>query len=188
MVWGYAEIPKRPEMVFRRISGISLPAVAGVLLRQIHHQAITPDLRHNRGGSDRGTAGIAAHYGLGSDRKAARDAVSVDQEMVGRLSETGDGTAHGKMARLEDVQRVDLCDARLGDGYVGHGQDLLVERRAPGRAKLLRIAEAGRYSCRIEPHGSRHDRTAERAAADLIHPSHAGTSACKGGVFEGKIR
>ncbi len=162
MVWGHTEISECIEMFLRRVSGISVPAVTGVLLRQIHHQPVTPDLRHDRRGGDRGAARIALHDCLGADRETARNAVAVDQEMVGRLAEAGDGAAHGEVACLKDVEHVDFRHAGFGDGHVRNGQNPLEERRAPRRVSSNRQGRPGRVPDRAAPLPQRPGRKAGR--------------------------
>ena len=52
MMWGHPKISERLFVLRRRVSGIALPAVAGVLLRQIHHECVARHLGDNRSGGD----------------------------------------------------------------------------------------------------------------------------------------
>ena len=49
-------------MLFCGVSGVDIPAIAGVLLRQIHHDAVTRHLGDDRGHGDAQRAGVALDH------------------------------------------------------------------------------------------------------------------------------
>ena len=143
-------------------------AVAGVLRIQQLHLAITADLGQDRGRSNRG------HLTVALDHRSARHlqfraTVAVDQRQLGCHAQAFDRALHGQHGGVENIQAVNLFNLGAGNAP-GQGflADFIEEFVATGFAEFFRIVQTQNRPRRIENHRSRHHRTTEWAATDLI--------------------
>src|SRR5207247_1313106 len=80
--------------------------------------------------------------------------------------------SHGEQRGPENIEPVDLLDARPRDGPSdGALLDAPGEHFAPLRGEELRVCEAIDAPRRIEDHGRGVDRPGQRAAAGLVDPA-----------------
>ena len=84
-------------MHFCRVTRVFLPAIAGVLLRQIHHDAVTCHFGHNGRGRHRQTARIPFDQRGRRATERFRDHVAVDQRVTRRCFQPSHGTLHRQM-------------------------------------------------------------------------------------------
>ena len=64
MRWGNTKILQRSKVFLCRIACVAVPAIAGMLLRQIHHDPVPGDLGNDGSGGDGQAARIAANDGF----------------------------------------------------------------------------------------------------------------------------
>jgi hypothetical protein len=112
------------------------------------------------------------------------DAHGVDEEMIWRGGEAGDGVEHGKAGGLVDVDvvdggGVDFCD---GDGE-SEGLNFREEALSLGCGELLGVAEALECGFSREDDGSGDDGTEEGSATDFIDPGDESGSLGAGRTF-----
>ena len=159
----------------RRIPRVVLPAVVGIAGRKTFHETVPDDLRHDRGGRDRVAARVAVH-----DRGVRADEVlepvhpqAVDEHVL-PLAHAADGTAHGEVRGVVDVDPVDL-------GHAGGAEpdgdraahDLGVEPLALRPREHLRVADTGDAASVGRHHDGRgEDRAAQAGDADGIGTHH----------------
>jgi hypothetical protein len=104
-------LDRRP-MLRRAVAGIVLPTISWVLAVQLPHHLVARDFRENRGGRDRVRQMVALDDG-GLFARQARLHVAVDQG-EGWLDRQGlERAPHGHEGGAQDVEAVDLLDARL---------------------------------------------------------------------------
>ena len=108
MMWSDTVAFESRFVFFCRISGVSLPPIAGVLLRQIHHQTVTPHFRHNWSRSNRKWFGIALNQGRGWGVQTARDHIAIDQNEFGWGFQTAKRSDHRNVRRAQDVMFVNF--------------------------------------------------------------------------------
>ena len=102
-----------------RVTGVALPTVAGVLLRQIHHDPVARHLGDDRGRRDGQAQRIALDDRLRGDGQATRNQIAVDQHMVGaggHRRSGGDAAPLQKLGALEldpSTRSARLADAPL---------------------------------------------------------------------------
>ncbi len=175
-------------MAFRRITGICLPAIAGELLRQIHHDAIAGDLGHDRRRRDRQRTGISLDHGKRGYSIAGRDHIAVDQQVVRSARQPVDRAQHGQVTGAQDVDFVDLFDAGMSHRHVGAGHDRVKNSGAPFGGQLLGIIQPLGDVARIQHHGGGRHGPGQRAAPHFIHPCHARGSLRKRARFQRIVR
>ncbi len=182
---GDAKFLQGGQMLGRRITGVAVPAITRMLLRQIHHEAIACHFCHNGGGGDGKATGIALDDAFGAALQGQGDFVAVDQVVMGQQG--GGGALHGQKRGVQDVQLVNLLDAGMGDGDGRGLQDQVGQGLAPGGGEFLAVAQAGGDAGGIQDHGGGGDRAAQGAAANFVNARHAGQATGMGGGFELKI-
>ena len=172
-------------MQFCRVSGVLLPAIAGMLLRQIHHQPISCHFCNYRGGGNRQGSRVTLDDCGGASLQSDGYKIAVNQQMTGTHAQTGHRALHRQMRGAQNVQPVDLINRGMGNANLGASDDLVKQRLSPCRSQSFGIVQSGRDVRRIEDHRRRRDWPGKRAAPNLIHPGHR----CGGaGQFKGIVR
>ena len=117
---------------------------------------------------------IAADDGLGAAAELRRHAVAVDQHDLRLLDQRLHGAAHGEIRRLQDVDAVDLLDARLGHGELhdAGGDHRLVGFLALLERQLLGIVDHAQQLARraraVDDGRRGIDRPGQRAAPGFV--------------------
>ena len=173
MVWGHPKILKRQQMLFCRIAGVTLPAVARMLLRQIHHEAIAPHLGHYRSRRNRNAARIAPDNRAPCAGQAWRQPVAVNKRKIGPAGQTAHRALHRQQRSLKDIDCVNLGHACHAHRYFRNAFQHRGQFLAPLAAQFLGIIQPLGDIPEIKPNGRRHDRAGQRAAANLVDPDHA---------------
>src|SRR5438067_3027515 len=131
-------LAQRRAVVDARITGVVLPAVSRVLTGELRHEAIAGHLRDDRGRRDREAFRVALHdlavLAWGEGR--IDDAPSVDEHPV-VITDLAQRTHHGDVARVVDVQPMDLTH-RGGSDTDAH------DSRANEESELLAL-DAGEH-------------------------------------------
>lgn len=174
-------------MLFCRVSGVDLPAIAGVLLRQIHHDAVTRHLGYDRGGGDGKGSGVTLHNRLGPASQPGGNQIAVDQHMGRRSRKPCNGALHRQLAGPQDVERVDFFHRRMGDGHLRDGHDFRVKPIPSCSRKRLAVAQTLRNACRVKDHRRRRYWPCQGAPANLINPRYRQKPAVMGGGFKTEI-
>ena len=187
MVWGYTKILQRQLMLFCRVSGVAVPAVAGMLLRQIHHQPIAPDFRDDRSGRDREAAGIALDDAAGPALQCGRNPVAIDQNVIGRAGKPRDGAFHRQHRGMQDVDAVDLFDAGLPHRDIGGPPQLVGDDLAAGVGQAFRIIQTVGDRSRIKPDGRGNHGTSKRTASNFVNPDNIRAAVRESGFLETEI-
>ena len=153
------------------VAGVALPAVMGPGAGQRRHPPVAADLGDDRRRGDRQAATVAADDRAHVARQV-RGAVAVHQRVVRPARQPGDGAAHRRHRRPQDVVAVDLLHRRLADRDLGDRAQRLAERRAAGGVQTFGIVDPLRYPRRVEDRRSGEHRAGERPAARLVHAAN----------------
>ena len=132
MVWGHTEISQRNLMLLCRVSCVPLPAIAGVLLRQIHHQLIAPDLSDDRRRGNRQAQRVSANHGGRPSLQGRRNAVAVDQGMIAAIRQPFHRAFHRQHRGVQNVESVNFFDTCNTKSHVGMVPELLCQGRTTG--------------------------------------------------------
>ena len=147
------------------------------------HDAVARHFSDDRGGGDAEAGAVAADDFFLQDGEIW-DEGAVDEDVIGRDDQTGDGGAHGVMGGAEDVEGI---DHEVVSGADGHGEGAVVgadeseevvafcggelfgveDARGPGIAVIGDEVERGAG-------GGGDDGAGEGAAAGFIHAGDAG--------------
>ena len=140
-------------------------------------QPVPMHLRQDGRGRDRLHPRVAPDDRLGRDAQH-RQPVAVDQHPLRHQPQPFDRAAHRQHRGLQDVDAVDLLDARLADAAAQRlGADLVVEALARGRREQLRVGQATDAALVVEDHRRRHHRAGQRPAARLVDAGHQADAA-----------
>ncbi len=174
-------------MQFCRVSGVLLPAIAGVLLRQIHHDPVARDFGDDGCGSD----GQANCVALDDCRRAALqpggDQIAVDQHMRGRVWQPCHRAFYGQMAGAQDVQLIYFRNGGVGDAGLRPRHDQIVKPFAAGGSQGFAVGKARRDIIWVQDHGGGGDRPCKRATTHLIDASNKGMATGGGGTFIAEV-
>ena len=159
---------QRGQMGGCRIALVAVEAVLRMTLVQRQAQPVAVHLGQDRGRRNRLNGGIAPDDGFGGHGQC-RDAVSVDEHAMGPQAQALDGPPHREHGRLQDVEAIDLLDARLGNAAAQRLRaDLVEEPLAGARGELLGIVEAANRLQLVEHDRGGHHGPSQRAAAGLV--------------------
>src|SRR5918995_5806350 len=185
---------ERGQVVWASVADVGLPAVAGEGGRQPAHVTVARHLGDDRGGGDGIGARVAADDGLGAAAELGRHLVAVDQHQVRLLGHRLQRAAHGEESRLQDVDGVDLLDARFAHG-IAHGaglEDGGVGLLAFFQGQLLGIVDQPQKPAlgeRAVDDGDRRDhRAGQRAAPNLVDPGDQDRSGLGAALLVAKAR
>src|SRR6202171_5825876 len=147
-------------------------APAGVKAVELDHRLVASDLRHDARRHDRCARAVAPDDRHLRQRRL-RDVPCIDEQILRRHLEPGNGARGGEMPCLKQAEAVDL---RVIDGADRDGQrappDEDVDTLTLGGREELRVAEPREaHPNRQAPRPADH-RSGERAHADLIDPGH----------------
>src|SRR5262245_27015350 len=162
----------RGGVLARAVTLVALPTVTAVAARELDHQPVARDLRHDRRRGHRERKSVAADDGARRAGEAARDDMAVDDGRAHRHAESGISGPHAPQARLQDVVAVSAPDLADDDRHDRGGDDLGVTILAHLRGEALRIVEAFGNAARIEDHGGDDHGTGPGSASGLIDPGH----------------
>src|SRR6267378_420824 len=135
------ELAQRLAVIDGRVAAVVLPAVTGVLRRELLHEAVAGDLRDDRRGGDRERLRVALDYLGGLARRESRieDAPPVDEDPV-VLTDLTQRSHHGDVTRVIDVEAMDLGERRGTDPYLHHpAADRIEEPLTLETRKHLRV-------------------------------------------------
>ena len=159
-------LTQRREMLRGTITHVGFPAKAGKIARLCNHEAVAMLLRDDARRRNARVERIAA-----DDRARAvppfGKAVAIDENLVRVKPQSLDRARHRQQGRLQDVDAVDLRDARLADAPAAARLDLDFEFTAAFRGQFLAVVEP-RDTALAEQHRRRDDRPRERPAASLV--------------------
>ena len=137
-------------------------------LVQREAEAVAVHLGEDRRRGDRGHLRVALDDGLRLYLQH-RQPVAVDQHLVRPQSKALDSAAHRQQRGLQDVERVDLLDAGLGDAAAQRLRaDLVEQPLAHPLAQDLGVAQAADRLRVVEDHRRSHHRPGQRPAARLV--------------------
>src|SRR5204862_2046729 len=137
-----AMLAQRAQVLGRRVALVAVEAVLRMLRVQLHAETVAVHLGDDRRRRDRANLCIAADDGANRHRQL-RPLVAVDEDDLRLLGETLYGAPHRQQRRMQDVERVDLGDARRRDADADRAlPDLAVEPLALFGAEQLRIVQA----------------------------------------------
>jgi hypothetical protein len=167
----------RLAMLCRAVADIVLPTISWVLAVQLPHHLVARDFRENRGGRDRVGEMVALDHG-GLWHRQARLHVAVDDGVL-RLDRQGlERAAHRHEGGAQDVEAVDLLDARLAQRPDRLDPQLCGHRLAHLGAEALGIIERaeqpGREPAQRQDRRARDDRPRQRPAPRLIDAADHG--------------
>src|SRR3546814_1165231 len=89
-----------------------------------------------------------------------------------RISDWSSDVCSSDLTRLQDVDAVDLLDARHADADARAPQQLVVQTRTGDLVQLLGIVDPVGNAIRIKPHRRRHHRPRQWPAPSLVNPDH----------------
>ncbi len=187
MMRGHTEISQGHAMLWRRITSVVMPAVARMLLRQIHHQSIAPDFGNDRSSGDRKAACITTDDTGCITRKTGRDAITVYQRVIRAVRQPRYGALHRQHRSVQNVKRVDFFDAGLRHRNFGAFPKDARNGQPAGMRQTFRIIQTLGDTVRIEPDCRGHDWTCQRPPADLVYANDIAAAQLKGGSFVDEI-
>ncbi len=120
--------------------------------------------------------------------QVARNHVAVDQHMIRREGQGGDGAAHGQVAGAQDVDGVDLFHAGMADADLGAVQKRCEQRLALPAVKLLGVVQSGGNAIGTEPDGSGGHRARQRTTPGLVDADDEAGTRAMGRGFEKEVR
>ena len=145
--------------------------VAGMRGIQRDDLPIAGDLGQDGGGGDRRVGGVPADQGPAQHRQLGA-AIAVDVrpiEGVASVEQGEHGASHGEHRGVQDIELVDLGDARLGNRPArGVLANLVEQRLAAALGELLGIVEQSDRAGGVEDHGGGNHGTGERTAPGLV--------------------
>ncbi len=99
---------------------VTRKAVVWVDPVHVNHDLIAADLGDDRGGADRSICGIPANDRLALDTFIAkgqlRESIAIYLNIMWSNRQAENGTPHCEKRCLENIQAIDLCRIRPGDG------------------------------------------------------------------------
>ena len=95
-------------VVGRGIALVLGPAILGIVLIELAHEFITVGFGQNRGRRDAEHLAITLDYGGEGDALVRGEAVAVDEDALGAHLQLVQSAVHGKDARPQDVDAVNL--------------------------------------------------------------------------------
>jgi len=161
-------------MQFGAVAFVLAETILRELRAKFTHNPIACDFRDHARGRDRLAVAISVDDGGLGERKG-NDGQSIDQDVLGRERECGDGVAHGPVRCPQNVYSIDF---KVID-YSDRPSDLGVTRKvdinffAQLRGELLGIVQFPVPEFFRQNHGRGHNRAGERAAPGFIDPGDA---------------
>src|SRR6516165_6376919 len=180
MMAGNAQ-PANPLAMFGcRVPDIGFPAVSRITRRQSAHDPIARDLGDDRSSRDRKAESIALNNGPHCATQRRRG-IAIDECRIRSNPEDGDSARHRQQRCAQNVDAIDLEDARRADPDAGDPATRATLERLVARLALLDgqcfrivelIAQPPWEVAGVEDHRSRENRTRERAAPRLVHATN----------------
>ena len=113
-----AEVVEGLEVGFSAVGFVFGEVVAGVAGFEVEAEVVTGDFGHDGGAGDEEAACVAFDDG-GVGGWEAFYGEAIDEGVVGQARECFEGTAHGEVGGIEDIELVNLLDRGDANAY-GH--------------------------------------------------------------------
>ena len=169
-----AEFVQMEEMQRRAVSLVLAEAILGEARAEFPHHPIARDLRDHAGGGDAETVAIAVDD-RGLRKREGEDGQAIDEDVLGRRAQRGDGDAHGLVRRAQDVDAIDFerIDNADGPEDIGVAHKFGINFLAQVGEELFGILQTFVPEFFGENNGGCDDGSGERAAPGFIDPGDA---------------
>ena len=160
---------QRRQMMRAAIALVAFPAIMRMVRRGRDHHPVALFLGQDRCSGDGQAFGVALHHRRRRPAPAGAT-IAVHQYMRAVMFERLDRARHGQHRRPEDVDLVDLRNARDADAPAQRPRlDLRLQLGALLGAQLLGIVQAVRAIVDAQDDGGGHHRPGQRPPARLVH-------------------
>ncbi len=127
---------------FGGVALVLFPAVVGVLLVEGGHVLIAIGFGEDAGGGDAEVFAIAFDDAMVGEIVVGNEEFAINEQLLGRGLELGDGAVHGRVAGAEDIELVNFLGAATSYGPdESVGLDQLAGGEAVGRLELFAVVD-----------------------------------------------